>query len=254
MDCFISSIYYSPVKSLSFEKINSTIIKKNTGLTNDRIFSFSRIIDYEKARVVEKDPKKRKLNNFLTLKNTPVLNKYNFSFYKNSLILKSSNKIIFSISINNTDQHYHLCDELIKLEPSIKEPIFLLVNKIYPFFDTTPTNTISVININSIKDLEKKLSIKIEHERFRGNIYIDGLKAWEEFNLIGKKLKINNICFKVEKSIPRCSATNLKPNSDSVTMNLPMKLKKTYKHINMGIYLLPLEDGQINIDDNIKFL
>ena len=38
---------------------------------------FSRNIDLEKAKLVERNPNERKLNNFLTLKNSPVLNKYN---------------------------------------------------------------------------------------------------------------------------------------------------------------------------------
>ena len=80
MTCTIKLINYCPVKSLSFQSINSCQIKKNLGMPNDRIFAFSRGIDYEKAKTIEKNPKERKLNNFLTLKNSPVLNKYNFSY------------------------------------------------------------------------------------------------------------------------------------------------------------------------------
>ena len=35
--------------------------------------------DY-KAKLIEKNPNERKLNYFLTLKNSPVLNKYNFIY------------------------------------------------------------------------------------------------------------------------------------------------------------------------------
>ena len=80
MNCSISSIHYCPVKSVSFQSMQSCDITKNLGMSNDRIFAFSRIIDFEKAKKVEKNPSDRNLNNFLTLKNSPVLNKYNF-FY-----------------------------------------------------------------------------------------------------------------------------------------------------------------------------
>jgi len=254
MNCFIESLYISPVKSLSLEKLNSTFIKKDIGLLNDRLFAFTRNIDIKDAKIFEKKPNKRKLNNFLSLKNTPVLNKYNFSFNDNKLYLRIINKIIFSISIKDTNDYSNLSEELIKLEPSIRGPIYLLMNSFHPFFDTMPKNSISLININSIKDLNKKLSINIEKERFRGNIYIDGLVPWDEFKFIGKKLKINNLVFRVERKIPRCSATNLKPNTDNVTINLPKELKRIYNHIYMGIYLTPLGDGRINIYDKVKFL
>ena len=50
----------------------------------------------------------------------------------------------------------------------------------------------------------------------------------------------------------RCSATNLKPKTSNITMNLPNLLKKTYDHINMGIFLIPQNNGNIFCDDEIK--
>tara|TARA_Y100001960_G_scaffold278779_1_gene310471 strand:- start:371 stop:730 length:360 start_codon:yes stop_codon:yes gene_type:complete len=114
-----------------------------------------------------------------------------------------------------------------------------------------PSKTISMINLNSIKDFEKKLSKQIEYERFRGNIYIDQLEAWEERKLVNKTLIINNTKFKVLREIPRCSATNIKPNSSISNLSIPMSLKQIYNHINLGIYLLPLNDGNIRLNDNV---
>ena len=51
MNCRISSIHYCPVKSISFQSIQSCEIKKNLGIANDRIFAFSRSVDLEKANV-----------------------------------------------------------------------------------------------------------------------------------------------------------------------------------------------------------
>ena len=65
MHCSISSIIYSPIKSLSFQSINSCNIKKGLGMLNDRIFAFSRNVDFEKAKLIEKKPNQRKLNYFL---------------------------------------------------------------------------------------------------------------------------------------------------------------------------------------------
>jgi uncharacterized protein YcbX len=117
-----------------------------------------------------------------------------------------------------------------------------------------PHNSISLINMNSIRDLEKKANHKISHDRFRGNIYIKNIDPWIEFSWINKQILINDCLFKVAEKIPRCSATNLVPNSDVVDINLPKKLREIYGHINMGIYLKPLTDGKINISDQIKII
>jgi hypothetical protein len=40
-------------------------------------------------------------------------------------------------------------------------------------------------------------------------------------------------------------------NSDIFDINVPLKLKEIYSHIDMGIYLVPLNSGTININDKI---
>ena len=252
----ISYIYNCPVKTLSFQSVKSCNIKKGHGITNDRIFAFSRGVNLEKAKLIEKIPKERKLNNFLTLKNSPVLNKYNFVYENNILTLMLRDKKLISINPNNSNDLYLICKKLLELENSLREPIFFLQNKDYPFYDTTNSNNImnsvSLININSIKNFEKKINKKVEIQRFRGNFYIDGLKAFEERNWINKIIKINNISFKVQKNIPRCVAINIKPSTDDKSLNLLKSIKNNYNHFDMGIYLTALDNGQISVGDKIE--
>ena len=252
----ISSISYCPVKSISFQNIQSCEIRKNLGIVNDRIFAFSRNIDLEKAKLIEKDAKERKLNYFLTLKNSPVLNKYNFVYENNRLTLTQDNKDLISISADDQNERLLLSNRLMELENSLIKPIFLLKNSDFPFYDTSHSNNVfnsmSLINLNSIKDFENKINEKIELQRFRANFYVDGIEAWEERNWIGKIIKVNNVSFKVEKNIPRCVAINLKPKTDDNALNLLKSLKKTYNHFDMGIYLTSLSDGKIEVGNKVE--
>ena len=255
MNCKISSLHFSPIKSLSFQTIKSCLVKKNVGIEDDRVYAFSRNLNNSEAILIEKDPNKRELINFLTLKNSPFLNRYSFNLdNENITIIKDGNEII---SIPKNDREA-LSKKLLELEPKIPKPIYLLKNHLYPFFDTThsekTSNTISLINLNSIKDFEFKINKTIEFERFRGNIYVKNLKAWIERSWIGKIIKINNVELQVSSNIPRCSATNLKINSEISDINLPIQLKKAYGHMDMGIYLIPLQDGQLSIGDNIELV
>ena len=259
MSATISSINYCPVKSISFQTIKSCEIRKNIGIVGDRIFAFSKGLDSNQAQLFEKKLEERrgKWNKILTLKNSPSLNKYNFIFDNNKLTLVQNNNEILTINTNETGEHELLSNKILQLENFLQKPIFLMKNNNIPFFDTSISNktvlthSISFINNKSIEDFKNKSNQTIETQRFRGNIYADGIEAWEERNWIGKIIKINNISFKVEKNIPRCVAINLKPNSDDNSLNLLQSLKKTYNHFDMGIYLTALDDGLINIGDNI---
>ena len=246
----IENLFYSPVKSISFIESSSLDVVKDKGIDNDRIFAFVQNINSSEVINLLNEPKSRKLNNFVTLKNTPELNKYNFIYIKEKLILKEQSKEIISIDPYSENGKKLISKKISQLINKSKKIDFLM-DKINPFFDTMPYNSISLINKKSINDFEKKISTKIEFERFRANIYMNGLQAWEERKWIGKIIEINNIKFEVTDEIPRCSATNLQPNSDIVTINLPSQLKKLYDHINMGIFLIPQNNGTISVDNKI---
>ena len=256
MNGIISSIHFSPIKSLSFTNIESCEIKKNLGILNDRKFAFSRFVDEEKALLIEKNPNERKLDNFLSLKNSPVLNKYNFTYKDNKLSLTLDGEKLISITADDLEQKTKLINKLVDLEISLTKPMFLLQNNEFPFYDTSSSNkvfnSISLINLNSIEDFEKRINQRVEFQRFRGNFYVDGIDAWEERNWIGKTIKIDNVLFKVERNIPRCVAINLKPKTDNSDLNLLQSLKKAYNHFDMGIYLRSLNEGEIKVGNTIK--
>ena len=260
MSAIISSINYCPVKSVSFQTIENCEIKKDIGIVSDRIFAFAKDLDQEQAKLFEKSPydRKGKWNKVLTLKNSPVLNKYNFIYKDEKLTLTLKDKEILTIDVNQSEEREALSNTISELESSLKKPITLMKNHEFPFFDTSISNkvnfvnSVSLINIQSINDFRKKIDRNVESSIFRGNIYIDGIEPWKEREWIGKIIKINNVSFKVEKNIPRCVAINLKPQTDDNSFNLLQSLKKTYNHFEMGIYLTALDDGEINIDDIIN--
>jgi len=116
----IEKLYFSPVKSLSFSYSSKLIVKKNIGITNDRIFAFTRLINRSKADNYEKNPKDRNLNFFLTLKNSSFLNKYNFEYKNDELSLLLDNKLIKKISLDNRNNFKILSQELISREKITK--------------------------------------------------------------------------------------------------------------------------------------
>ena len=259
MSATISSINYCPVKSVSFQTIENCEIKKNIGIIGDRVFAFAKDLDLEQVKLFEKSPEERKgkWNKVLTLKNSPVLNKYNFVLKDKKLTFTLKDHEILTININELSEREALSTKITELENSLKQPIVLMKNNKSPFFDTSISNkvdfvnSVSLLNIQSINDFQKKIEKEIEPSIFRGNICIDGIEPWKEREWIGKIIKINNVFFKVEKNIPRCVAINLKPQTDDNSFNLLQSLKKTYNHFEMGIYLTALDDGNISIGNTI---
>ena len=135
MSVFISSINYCPVKSVSFQRINSCEIKKNVGIVGDRIFAFSKGLDSNQAQLFEKNLEERrgKWNKILTLKNTPSLNKYNFIFNNKKLTLTQNDKEIITVNSDERSEYELLSNKILKLENSLQKPLFLMKNINIPF-------------------------------------------------------------------------------------------------------------------------
>ena len=169
----IKNLYFSPVKSLSFNNVDNLEIIKNIGIKNDRIFAFTNNLNLKDIELIKNNPLKREIYKFLSLKKYPELNQYNFLLEDNFLILEFENKIILKTDIDNQHEVKILCSKLEDILPNINK-INLLKDRVNPFFDTMPNKSISLINLNSIKDFENLSNLQVEHERFRGNIYVIG--------------------------------------------------------------------------------
>ena len=169
-------------------------------------------------------------------------------FKDEKLTLTLKDQEILTIDINQLSEREALSSKITELESSLKQPIVLMKNNESPFFDTSISNkvdfvnSVSLLNIQSINDFQKKIDKEIEASIFRGKyLYDNGIEPWKEREWIGKIIKINNVSFKVEKNIPRCVAINLKPQTDDNSFNLLQSLKKTYNHFDMGIYLTAIK-------------
>ncbi len=87
--------------------------------------------------------------------------------------------------------------------------------------------------------------------RFRGNLYVDGLSAWEETRWIGREIAAGSLRFRGVKPIDRCAATNVNPETAIRDLTIPETLTAAYGKPDCGIYLEVVSAGKINLGDAI---
>jgi uncharacterized protein YcbX len=121
-------------------------------------------------------------------------------------------------------------------------------------FSDIPDKAISIINMATVIDLETKTKKKIDTIRFRGNFLIEGGSAWEEFNWIGKKIKIGNSILEVFKKTQRCAATTVNPDTGIRDINVPKEISSHYGHVDLGVYAKVIKSGSVSLLDKISIV
>lgn len=114
-------------------------------------------------------------------------------------------------------------------------------------------NAVSLINLDSIAELESKTGASIAPERFRGNIIFRGWPAFAELELEGREITIGSIRARVTLRTRRCAATEVNPATARRDLPIPRLLHQHYGHSDMGVYAELLTGGVIRPGDSMSF-
>jgi len=112
----------------------------------------------------------------------------------------------------------------------------------------------SIVNLASIRALEEATGKSIDHRRFRANVYVDGIPAWDELNWVDRDIKIGAASARVVMRTRRCPATDVDPNTATRDMNLPAEIRKHFGHFDMGIYAEVQTSGEVALTDELSLL
>ncbi|MFJ2621349.1 MOSC domain-containing protein [Glutamicibacter sp. NPDC087344] len=110
---------------------------------------------------------------------------------------------------------------------------------------------ISLINPRTVEVLSRAAGVELDPLRYRGNILLEGVPAFGEFDLIGKVVRVGTARIAITKSIERCPATSVNPSTTQVDVNGPRLLASHFGHLHCGIYGTVLEAGAFQAGDEI---
>ena len=110
---------------------------------------------------------------------------------------------------------------------------------------------VSVINLATVRALQDVVGAEIHPLRFRANIYLDGVPAWEELDWVGRDIRIGGLRLHAATPTRRCAAVDVNPVTGQRDMTLPRTIVHHRGHANLGIYLEIIEDGSIHTGDEV---
>ena len=115
----------------------------------------------------------------------------------------------------------------------------------------TPDPWVSILNLASNRALGQRMGRDLSIRRWRGNLWLDGLAPWEEFDLVGREIAIGPVRLRVEERITRCRATAANPETGRFDADTLGALEAGWGHEDFGVYARVTEGGTIRPGDPV---
>ena len=113
-------------------------------------------------------------------------------------------------------------------------------------FSDVAAKCLHVVNLASVRELERTLGRPVDPLRFRANLYLEGAEPWAEFGWMGKEIGIGEARLTVFARTTRCEATNVDPARGVRDIAVPSHLQRTWGHQDFGIYAKVVTGGEIS--------
>ncbi|KAF2992514.1 MOSC domain-containing protein [Methylocystis sp. MJC1] len=139
-------------------------------------------------------------------------------------------------------------------EAELRGPVKLLEAPMGFRFTDSKSGFVSLINLQSVAEIEKAQGARVDPLRFRGNLYIEGAEAWAESAWPGRKLQIGAATLSVLKMTDRCAATGVEPGTGRRDMDVVQTLRTNFDHIDCGVYARVEKGGRVAVGDALTLL
>lgn len=251
MTTTVTDIYRYPVKGMGPDRLEAVDLTMGEGLPFDRHWA----IVHASSKVDPAAPDWARKSNFLCLAKDEKLAQLDIAFDPETQILTvfRKGKQISRGKLDDTTGRTLLQSFLTGFMPPGPRgnPKIVEAPADVQFTDT-PEAKVSLINRASVTDLERVTREPVDPMRFRGNLYLDGLPAWKEFDWVGKRFRVGECVLEGIMRIDRCAATNVNPQTGAVDMNIPLALRRGFNHIDCGLHAKVVMGGTVRPGDTVE--
>lgn len=246
----VTHIFRYPVKGLSGESLESISVAAGAGFPGDRRYG----IAHASSQVDHDTPTWCSKKNFLNLARDEKLGALTAVYDGQKVTLLRKDKKVVSGDLATSEGRMVLEGMLRSFMPSGARGHARVVDAGLQHFTDQEQPFVSLINLATLRDIERVARIPLDLRRFRGNVYFDAQVAWCEHDWVGRKIRIGGMVARVVMRIERCNAVNVDPESGCISGNIPLALRRGFRHCDCGVFVQVLEEGQLSVKDTIEVL
>lgn len=110
--------------------------------------------------------------------------------------------------------------------------------------------SVTLCNHASHRAVEQQIGTPISHLRWRGNIWIDGLAPWEEFDWAGRDVAVGKIVLRIRERTDRCKSIHSNPDTGKRDTDVLGALDHL-GHQDFSVRAEVIEGGLLRIGDEV---
>jgi hypothetical protein len=251
----VASLYRYPVKGLSPERLGQASLEAGRYFPGDRLFAIENGPSGFEPTAPEHQPKIK----YLMLMRNESLARLRTRYHddSNELSITHEGSQVLHADVGTEEG----CAAITRFFESYMpdelrgEPRLLTAPESYRFTDSR-SGFLSIINLASVTELEQRIGAPVDPLRFRGNVMVEGLAPWAEFDFApGQEIASpSGLRLQVVKRIERCAATNVDPQTGFRDLQIPKALMTAYGHFDCGIYCRITASGALAEGDSLEAL
>jgi uncharacterized protein YcbX len=260
MSAAVGAIYRYPVKGFSAEPLERVALSVRKCLPHDRRFAIALgTTEFDPAQ-----PEWLSKRHFIMLMRDAALARLQTRFdpANGVLSIAEGGRMLLEACLTEPDGQRRIAaffDEF--MGGAVPGPLRVVAAPGHAFADArrkpnaTADQYVSLINRNSIRELEEALAATVDPLRFRANVYFDGPPAWQENEWLGREITVGTPAdgarLRVVSAITRCAATEVNPATAARDLDIVGGLMRHFGHNLMGIYGEVIGAGEIVAGDAI---
>lgn len=120
----------------------------------------------------------------------------------------------------------------------------------------TDCRPVSLISMQTVRQIEGEVSIPLDKRRFRANVYVDlaAGSGFAEDELVGRKLRIGSSAMvMILERDPRCKMISLDPDTSEHNPDVLRKVVQSHDNL-AGVYAAVLVEGMLSKGDAVRLL
>lgn len=252
MTATVTGLYRYPLKGFSPQPLTEVTLAAGRCFPGDRLFA----VENGPSGFDETAPAHQPKTRYLMLARNNILARFtsHYDDVRHVLSLRAPDGRHVDADLAGADGREMIETFLTStLGAEARGDLRLLSSPGYHFMDSM-NGFVSLINLASLRAIERIAGQTIDPLRFRANIYVDGLKPWQEFELVDCRLRIGDAELVGIKRTDRCAATQVNPHTGERDIAVLRLLEQQFGHHDCGIYLRVARSGRLIAGDRLTMI